>query len=127
LCPFYSGDAIWPRLISDCTTLNVFAICPCTGIQNWWFLMCWKEGLKELLNIKFSSIVHFWPCAQISMETTTSLSSLVDDYRSWLQLVKNSWEHFVMPAKINQMHILLPGWWSGVETIANKPNASLRP
>jgi hypothetical protein len=29
--------------------------------------------------------------------------------------------------KTNQMHILPPGWWSGVETIANKPNASLRP
>jgi hypothetical protein len=29
--------------------------------------------------------------------------------------------------KTNQMHILPPGWWSGVEAIANKPNASLRP
>jgi hypothetical protein len=28
--------------------------------------------------------------------------------------------------KINQVHILLLGWWSGVETIANKPNTSLR-
>jgi hypothetical protein len=28
--------------------------------------------------------------------------------------------------KINQMHILLPGWWSGVATIANKPNTSQR-
>jgi hypothetical protein len=42
-----------PRLISDCATLNVFAISPCTGLQNWWFLMNWKEGLKDLLNIKF--------------------------------------------------------------------------
>jgi hypothetical protein len=57
LCPFYSSDAICPRLISDCATLNVFAISPCTGLQNWWFLMCLKEGLKEILNIKFSSIV----------------------------------------------------------------------
>jgi hypothetical protein len=40
--------------------LNVSAISPCTGLQNWWFLMCWKEGLKELLNYKFSSIVHLW-------------------------------------------------------------------
>jgi hypothetical protein len=99
LCLFYSGDAICPRLISDCATLNVFAISPCTGLQNWWFLMRWKEGLKELLNIKFSSIVHLWTCAQILMETANSLSSLVDDKWSWLQLVKNSWEHFVMPAK----------------------------
>jgi hypothetical protein len=35
--------------------------------------------LKELLNMKFSSIVHLWTNAQILMETTTSLSSLVDD------------------------------------------------
>jgi hypothetical protein len=28
--------------------------------------------------------------------------------------------------KTIQMHILPPGWWSGVETIANKPNTSLR-
>jgi hypothetical protein len=47
--------------------------------KNWWFLMRWKQGLKEFLKIKFSSIVHLWTCAQISMETTTSLSSLVDD------------------------------------------------
>jgi flagellar biosynthesis protein FlhB len=60
-------------------TLNVSAISPCTGLQNWWFLMRWKEGLKELLNISFSSIVHVWTCAQILMETATSLSSLVDD------------------------------------------------
>jgi hypothetical protein len=62
-------------------------------------LMRWKEGLKELLNIKCFSIVHFWTCAQNLMETVTSLSSLVDDWRSWLQLVKNAWEHFVMPTK----------------------------
>jgi flagellar biosynthesis protein FlhB len=60
-------------------TLNVSAISPCTGLQNWWFLMRWKEGLKELLNISFSSIVHLCTCAQILMETATSLSSLVDD------------------------------------------------
>jgi hypothetical protein len=28
--------------------------------------------------------------------------------------------------KTNLMHILLPELWLGVETIANKPNASLR-
>jgi hypothetical protein len=42
-------------------------------------LMRWKQGLKELLKIKFYSIVHLWTCAQILMETATPLSSLVDD------------------------------------------------
>jgi hypothetical protein len=79
LCQFYSGDAICPRLISDCAALNGFAISYCTGLQNWWFLMSWKQGLKDLLNIIFSSIVHLWTCAQILMETATSLSSLIDD------------------------------------------------
>jgi hypothetical protein len=76
---FYSGDTICLRLISDCAALNVSAISPCTGLQNWWFLMRWKEGLKDLLNINYSSIVHLWTCAQILMETATSFSSLVDD------------------------------------------------
>jgi hypothetical protein len=79
LCQFYSGDAICPRLILYCAALNGFAISHCTSLQNWWFLMHWKQGLKELLKIKFSSIVHLWTCAQIMMETATSLSSLVDD------------------------------------------------
>jgi hypothetical protein len=62
--PFYSGDAICPKLISDCAALNVSAISPCTGLQNWWSLMHWKDGLKELLKIGFSSNVHIWTCAQ---------------------------------------------------------------
>jgi hypothetical protein len=99
LCLFYSGDAICPRLILDSAELNVSTISPCTDLQNWWFLMHWKEDLKELLNINFSSIVHLWTHAKSFMETATSLSSLVDDQWPWLQLVKNSWEHFVMPAK----------------------------
>jgi hypothetical protein len=41
------------KAFSDCATLNVFAISPCTGLQNWWFLMRWKGDLKELLNITF--------------------------------------------------------------------------
>jgi hypothetical protein len=79
LCLFYSGDAICPRLISDCTTLNVSAISPCMCLQNWWFLMHWKGYLKEILNINFYSIVYLWTHAQILMETMTSFSSLVDD------------------------------------------------
>jgi hypothetical protein len=110
LCLFYSGDAICPKLVSDRATLNVSVISPCTGLQNWWFLMRWKEGLKDLLNIKFSSIVHLWTCAQILMEKTTSFSRLVDDYQSWLQLVKNSREHFVMPAKQIKCALYPPGY-----------------
>jgi hypothetical protein len=79
LCLFHSSDAIYRRLISDCAALNVSAISPCTGLQNWWFLMHWKEGLKELLNINFYSILHLLTHAQIVMETTTSFSSLVGD------------------------------------------------
>jgi hypothetical protein len=77
LCLFYSGDAICPFQTAQRSMF--FAISPCTGLHNWWFLMRWKEGLKELMNIKFSSIVHLWTCAQILMETVTSFSSLVDD------------------------------------------------
>jgi hypothetical protein len=76
---FYSGDAIYPMLISDCATLNVSTISPCKGFQNWWFLMRWKEYLKKLLNINFSSILHLWTRAQTLMETAPSLSSLADD------------------------------------------------
>jgi hypothetical protein len=79
LCLFYSGDAICPRLISDCAALNVFAISPCTGLQNWWFLMRSKGDLKELMNMNITSIVHLWSCAQTLIETAPSLSSLVDD------------------------------------------------
>jgi hypothetical protein len=79
LCLFYSGDAICPKLISDCVAHYISAISPCTGLQNWWSLMFWKEDLKELMNIKLSSIVHLWTRAQILLETVTSFSSLVDD------------------------------------------------
>jgi hypothetical protein len=64
LCLFYSGDEICAKLISDRVMLNVSTICLCTNLQNWWSLMHWKEGLKELLNINFSSIVHLWTRAQ---------------------------------------------------------------
>jgi hypothetical protein len=71
LCQFYSGDAICPKWFQ---TRSAQCFCHIS-----WFLMRWKEGLKELLNISFSSILHIWTCAQILMETTTSFSSLVDD------------------------------------------------
>jgi hypothetical protein len=60
VCLFYSGDTICQRLSSDHAMLNVSVISPCTGLQNWWSLMRWKQGLKEFFNIKFSSIVHLW-------------------------------------------------------------------
>jgi hypothetical protein len=53
LCQFYSGDAICPRLISDCAVLNGFAISHCTGLQNWWFLMRWKQGWRSFWKINF--------------------------------------------------------------------------
>jgi hypothetical protein len=70
LCLFYSGDTICSRLISDCAALNVSVVSPCTGLQNWWFLMRWKGDLKDLLNINFSSIVYLWTRAQILMENS---------------------------------------------------------
>jgi hypothetical protein len=42
LCLFYSVDAICPKLLSNRAALNVSAISPCTGLQNWWSLMHWK-------------------------------------------------------------------------------------
>jgi flagellar biosynthesis protein FlhB len=64
LCLFYFGDAIYPKLISYRAMLNVSAISPYTGLQNWWSLVRWKQGLKELLKINFSSILHLWTCVQ---------------------------------------------------------------
>jgi hypothetical protein len=52
-CLFYSGDAICPMLISDCTALNVSAISHCMGLQSWWFLMCWKGDLKSFRILTF--------------------------------------------------------------------------
>jgi hypothetical protein len=57
LRPFYFGDEICPE-ISECTTLNIFSITPCTGHQIRWFLMHWNVNLMELLDISFSSFVH---------------------------------------------------------------------
>jgi hypothetical protein len=52
-------------LISESTTLNVFAITPCTGLQICWFLMHWNGNMMGLLNISFSSFVHIWAISQI--------------------------------------------------------------
>jgi hypothetical protein len=57
LRPFYFGDEVCPE-ISECATLNVFSITPCTGLQIRWFLMRWNVNLMELLDISFSSFVH---------------------------------------------------------------------
>jgi hypothetical protein len=56
LCPFYSGAAICPKLISDCTSLNVFAISPCTSLQIHRSWMRWNQHLMELLIFNFSSL-----------------------------------------------------------------------
>jgi hypothetical protein len=105
---------------------SVSAISPCTDLQNWWFLMRWKGDFKELLNINFSSIVHLWTHAQILMEN----SNFPLKPCRWLMiLIAISQElmgTLLHAYKTNLMHILPLGWWSGVATIANKPNTSLR-
>jgi hypothetical protein len=58
LCPFYSGAAICPKLISDCTPLNVFAISPCTGLQIHRSWMRWNWHLMELLIFNFFFLEH---------------------------------------------------------------------
>jgi hypothetical protein len=79
LSKFYSGDAICPRLISDCRSAQWFCHISLYGSSKLMILYAWKQDLKDLLKIKSSSIVHLWTCAQILMETATSLSSLVND------------------------------------------------
>jgi hypothetical protein len=60
LCPFYSGAAICPRLISDCTSLNVFVISPCTGLKIHRSWMRWNWHLMELLIFNFFFLEHVW-------------------------------------------------------------------
>jgi hypothetical protein len=64
LRPIYFGDEICPE-ISERTTLNVFSITPCTGLQIRWFLIRWNGNLMELLNISFSLSVHIRTSSQI--------------------------------------------------------------
>jgi hypothetical protein len=58
LCLFYSGAAICPKLISDCTSLNFFAISLCTGLQIHRFWMRWNWHLMELLIFNFFFLEH---------------------------------------------------------------------
>jgi hypothetical protein len=58
LCSFYSGTAICPNLISECTSLNVFAISPCTGLQIRRSWMRWNRHLMELLIFNFFFLEH---------------------------------------------------------------------
>jgi hypothetical protein len=64
LCPFYSGAAICPKLNSDCTSLNVFAISPCTGLQIHRSWMRWNWHLMELQIFNFLFLEHVWPGPQ---------------------------------------------------------------
>jgi hypothetical protein len=64
LRPFYFGDEICPEILER-ATLNVFFITPCMGLQTRWFLMCWNGNFMELLNISFSSFVHFLTSSKI--------------------------------------------------------------
>jgi hypothetical protein len=56
LYPFYSGATICQKLISDCTSLNGFAISPCTGLQIHWSWMYWNWHLMDLMIFNFSSL-----------------------------------------------------------------------
>jgi hypothetical protein len=46
------------KLISDCTSLNVFAITPCTGLQIHRSWMRWNRNLMELLIFNFLFLEH---------------------------------------------------------------------
>jgi hypothetical protein len=67
LCPFYSGATICPKVISNCTSLNVFTISPCTGLQihrsfflttNSSILDALEPALMELLIFNFLFLQH---------------------------------------------------------------------
>jgi hypothetical protein len=125
LCLFYSGDAICPKLISDCAALNVSAISPYTSLQNWWSLMRWKDGLKGLLKIRFSSNVHIWTVLKLNgnndflLKPCRRLTILIAIGQELMGTLCHACKN-----KSNAHSSL--GWWSGVEIIANKPNTSQR-
>jgi hypothetical protein len=64
LCLFYFNTAICPKLISDCTTPNVFAISPCKNLQICWSWRRWNWYLMELLIFNFFLFLHIWSGAQ---------------------------------------------------------------
>jgi hypothetical protein len=68
LHPFYFRDEFCPE-ISECATLNVFSMAPCTGLQIHWFLMRWNGNFMELMNITFSSFVHLRTSSKIEDES----------------------------------------------------------
>jgi hypothetical protein len=73
LCPFYSGAAICPKLISDCTSLNAFVISPCKGLQIHQSWMCWNRHLMDLLIFNFLFLEHVWPGPQNWWNSATSV------------------------------------------------------
>jgi hypothetical protein len=108
LCLFYSGDAICPKLISDRASLNVSAISPCTGLQNWWSFMRWKEGLKEILKITFLPLY----ISEHMLKLNGNNDFPLKPYR-WLTILitigHELMETLRHACKTNQMHILPPG------------------
>jgi hypothetical protein len=52
------------KLISDCTSLNVLAISPCTGLQIHRSWMRWNRHLIELMIFNFFFLEHVWPGPQ---------------------------------------------------------------
>jgi hypothetical protein len=57
---FYSGTAICPKLISDCTSLNVFTISPCKRLQIHRSWMRWNRHFMELLIFNFFFLENVW-------------------------------------------------------------------
>ena len=109
--------------ISERATSKVFAISPCTGLQIHWSWMRWNGNFMELLNINFFFLVRLFPCAKFD-ENSRACSQTLEMLTNLISsLITNSWERFVMPAKQSSAHTT-PGWWLGVETIANKPKTS---
>jgi hypothetical protein len=74
LRPFYLSDEICPE-ISECATLNVFSITPCTGLQIHWFLMRWNGKFMELHGSHFLHLYTFEQAPKL-MKTAASVAGL---------------------------------------------------
>ena len=119
LCPFYPSAAICsefqnaqrPKFLPY-LLVRVFKFIDlgCVGMR-----ISWSFWISTFSSLYVS--VH----AQNLMKTAGLALEL---WRCWRilisSLIMNSWECFFMPAK-HFKHTLPPGWWSGVETNANKP------
>jgi hypothetical protein len=126
MCQFYSGDAICPKWFQ---TRNAQCFCHISLYGSSQLM------ILDALEIRFegaSEYYIFFHCTyqnmcsnldgnnDFSLKPCRWLTSLIAIGQELMRTLCHAY-------KTNQMHILPPGRWSGVETIANKPNASLRP